>query len=290
MPVPLPFPRPPLSASSRRGFTLVEMLVAATVMTMLVLMIAGLMRGASSTIATSGRHLDADGQARQVLDQIQMDLARMLKRTDIYFQFAKQAGNDQFTFYCETPGLFATGVPSSKQSNLSLLCYRFDDAYQLERLDQGCQWTDVTFSPTAVPVLEQSNFQVLSSSVFRMEIAFLLRDGDTSLLITGTPPTPGSQAFRNLAAIIVAIAVFDSNSQKLIGSGHYPKLISALPDFNGTQSIPLGSTSSPIAGTIDPILSVWHGVINAPNFAEVAGIPPLAAQQVRIYQRIIYLQ
>jgi hypothetical protein len=45
-----------------------------------------------------------------------------------------------------------------------------------------------------------------------------------------------------------------------------------------------------VASTIDPILSNWRAAISATTFAQTAGIPAVAAQHIRVYQRIIYLQ
>lgn len=261
-----------------------------TVLSLLVLMVGVMVSSASLTVTSSKKHLTADDQARLVFDRMQMDFARMLKRGDVYFQFLKQPGNDQFTFYSETPGFFDGTTTSANQSNLSLVSYQFNSSYQMERLGQGCQWTDITFSPTSTPTINSTDFHLLSTSVFRMEIAFLIRESATSFLITSTAPTPGSQAYQNFYAVIVAIAVLDPNSQQLVSLGSYPTLISALARFTGSETIVLNSTSPPVSATIDPILSVWHTAVNAPNFAQVAGISPVAAQQVRIYQRIIYLQ
>ena len=276
----------------RRGFTLVEMLAAMAVLTILILMVTSLMRGASATIANSTDHLNADDQARMVLDRMQIDFARMLKRNDVYFQFTRdgQTGNDQFSFFSETPGFTAAGSAAAAQSNLSLVSYQFNSSYQLERLGQGYQWTDMTFSPTNAPVTQEADLHILSTSVFRMEVAFLMRQDDTHFIITSTAPTPGSQAFQNLWAVMVAIAVLDPNSQKLVNAASYPTLIAALPEFSGTQTIALSSSSAPDAAQMDPILSVWHAALNSSDFAHTAGIPQQAAQQVRIYQRIFYLQ
>lgn len=283
--------------TSRGAFTLVEVLVATSVLTLMVLMMTALLDSASLSVTSSNKYLAADDQARQAFDRMQLDFARMLKRNDVYFQFLKQSGNDQLTFYSETPGYFATSVSSTSQSNLSLVDYQFNTAYQLCRLGQGYQWTDIAFTPGSGPSINPANLHVLGNSIFRMECAFLLRAGDTSLQITSVAPTPGSASFQNLEAIVVALGVLDSNSQKLVAPGAYPTLVGALHDYPDTaagqaaaQTIALSSTSSPVASTIDPILSSWRAAITAPNFAATAGIPPAAAQQVRIYQRIIYLQ
>jgi len=275
---------------SRRGFTLVELLTASAVMLLMVAMIVVLLHTASFAIANGGKHLDADGQARQLLGRMQMDFERMLKRDDVYFRFSKLQGNDRCTFYSETSGLFAGGTAPARQSTLSLVSYQFDDSHRMVRYGQGCQWGDVAFSASTEPVLVPTNGEVISPSVFRFELAFLIRQGDTSLLLTGTPPAPGSQAFQNLRGILIAIAVLDANSQKLLQPGNYGALVAALPDFTGSQALSLADPAHPAADAVDPILSAWRAAVEAPGFASAAGIPPVVAQQVRLYQRIVYLQ
>src|ERR1700733_13755564 len=88
---PLPFTCRIMNSDRRRAFTLVEVLVATSVLTLMVLMMTALMDSASLIVTSSGRHLAADDQARQVFDRMQVDFARMLKRNDVYFNFAKPA-------------------------------------------------------------------------------------------------------------------------------------------------------------------------------------------------------
>ena len=291
-----------MNSDRRRAFTLVEVLVATSVLTLMVLMMTALMDSASLIVTSSGRHLAADDQARQVFDRMQVDFARMLKRNDVYFNFAKPAGNDSFTFYSETPGYFSVGTTSTQESNLSLVNYQITSSSELElvRLSQGYQWNNILFSPTGSVTPPSSN-HILSNSIFRMESAFVYRASDTTLQVSSVAPTPGS-GFQNLEAIIVALGVLDSDSQKLVPATAYPSLIAALHDYPdasssqaSSQTISLSSApSSPGTAsweqTIDPILSNWRSEINASNFAQTAGIPAVAARQVRVYQRIIYLQ
>lgn len=275
-------------------------MAAIAVLSILVLMFASMMSSTSATVFSGNKHLTADDQARLVLDRIQMDLARMPKRSDLYFQFLKQTGNDELTFYSETPGFFAGGTAAASESNLSLVSYQYTNTYELERLGQGCEWTDsnVAFSPTptTAPTLNSSDFHLLSSSVFRLEIGFLIRQDATHLQITATAPTPGSQAFQNFVAVVVAIAVLDPQSEAMVNTNSYSTLIAALPDFPSPtipspQTISLASTNAPNSGITDPIMSNWNYIVNQPTtFAQSAGIPVVAAQQVRLYERIIYLQ
>ncbi len=288
---------------SRRGFTLVEVLVATSVLTLMVLMLTALMNSASLTITAGNRHLAADDQARQVFDRMQVDFARMLKRNDVYFNFGKPTGNDTFSFFSESPGYFTSGTSSSAESNSSLISYEIPLPSQLTpttqnlannlcRLGQGNQWTDIAFVPGTTPAYSISNGHLLSNAIFRMESAFLYRTSDTTLQISSAAPTPGSN-FQNLEAIIVALGVLDSDSQKLVPASAYTTLVAALPDYTAATTpttISLNTPSTPSASAIDPILSSWRAAINSPTFAQTAGIPDAAARQVRVYQRIIYLQ
>jgi hypothetical protein len=271
-------------------------LVATSVLALMGVMMAVMTDSASKSISASGKHLAADDQARQVFDRMQIDFNRMLKRNDVYFSFANQSGNDSATFYSETPGVFASASPSN-QSNLSLVQYQFNSLSQLTRAGQGYQWSDIAFTPipTTAPV-PSTSAHVLSNSVFRMDIAFIQRTGNTTFQIASIPTngsfSSGSSIFPNLTAIIVAIGVLDPNSEKLVSS--YTNLVTALPEYTGSQTLNLATAPAiPTSGTtspIDPILSAWRKDINNSTFAATAGIPAPAAQQVRIYQRIFYLQ
>jgi prepilin-type N-terminal cleavage/methylation domain-containing protein len=293
--------------ASQRAFTLVEVLVATSVLTLMVLMMTALMNSASIIVMSGNRHLAADDQARQVFDRMQVDFARMLKRNDVYVNFSKPSGNDWFSFYAETPGYFSgvsTGsVTSAQESNSSLVSYQIPLSSQLTsttqslanslcRLGQGNQWTDIAFAPSNTPTYSISNGHLLSNAIFRMESAFIYRAGDTKLQISATPPAPGT-GFQNLEAIIVALGVLDADSQKLVPASAYATLVSALPDYTtatAATSVDLTSSAAQSAAAIDPILAGWRSAINSPTFAQTAGIPAAAARQVRVYQRIIYLQ
>jgi hypothetical protein len=123
-----------------------------------------------------------------------------------------------------------------------------------------------------------------------MEFAFLISQGNNTFQITATPPQPGPGAFKGFYAVIVALGVLDAGSQKLLPQGNnpFPTLIQSLPHFSGVQTLPQGGP--PDSSDIDPILSTWHTEVNKPTFASDAGISIAVAQQVRIYQRIFYLQ
>ena len=72
--------------------------------------IAQLFNSATATATMSRKHIDADEEARLVLDRMGSDLARMVKRPDVNYIFCKNTGggttgaNDAMFFYSEAPG------------------------------------------------------------------------------------------------------------------------------------------------------------------------------------------
>ena len=157
-------PAPPRRWSG--AFTLVEMLVATAVLSLLIVMVAHLFSSTVSVTTMDNKRIDADAQARVLFDRMAVDFARMVKRTDVDYLLKQPAnqqrqdasvnvtGNDQIAFYSEVPGYYpATGA----QSPVSLVAYRVNadntsGRYaKVERLGKGLVWNGV--SATDSPVL-----------------------------------------------------------------------------------------------------------------------------------------
>ena len=165
-----------LSTARRSGhaFTLAEMLVSIAVLTLLVLMLTQLMNNAAPIARTANKRMDTDTQARTVLDRIAVDLARMLKRTDVDYYIkgptnynghgnghaygqrvqTGQQGSDQIAFFSQVPGYY----PSGAQSPISLVAYRVNgnpnsaSYLMLERMGKGLPWNGASNSthPSAI--------------------------------------------------------------------------------------------------------------------------------------------
>jgi prepilin-type N-terminal cleavage/methylation domain-containing protein len=201
------------------GFTLVELLFAMTILTVIVVLMSQMVNTTAQATRSSGKRQDADSQARLVFDRMAGDLAQMLRRPDADTLFFKNTGNDVLYFYSESPAYFTNTIPSTNKNTISLIGYRinsnnplYPNTPVLERLGKGLQWTDasssntpifLTISPgSAVPTNQStlagnwSNtlgtldggytdgsdpaFQVIGELVYRMEIQFLLTDGTIS--------------------------------------------------------------------------------------------------------------
>ena len=135
-----------------RAFTLIEVLASMVVLTLLVTAMAQLLNSATSTSTGVGKRIDADSQARLVLDRMADDFSGMAKRPDIDFYFHHQAGNDALYFFSSATGYYPAVDPNgtgvATENPFSLAGYRVSDQvsggsrYELERLGRGMHWYD----------------------------------------------------------------------------------------------------------------------------------------------------
>src|SRR4051812_47443399 len=143
----------------RAAFTLAELVVSVGVLVVLVLLFTQLLKSTASITTLGHKQMDADSQARQVLDRVAVDFAQMVKRSDVDY-FAKgtaapnsvggtMAGNDLIAFFSAVPGYYPS---TGSQSPVSLVAYRVNSnsvspSYnKLERLGKGLVWNGVSSS------------------------------------------------------------------------------------------------------------------------------------------------
>jgi type II secretion system protein J len=147
-----------------RGFTLAELLVSVGVLVLLALLATQLLNSAATITTLGHKQMDADSQARQLLDRMAIDFAQMVKRSDVDYYVkssaaapsrrAPQVGNDQITFYSTVPGYYPPASSAGSQSPVSLVAYRINSQNKLERMGKGLVWnaaftnyTPVVFIP-----------------------------------------------------------------------------------------------------------------------------------------------
>lgn len=289
----------------RAAFTLVELLLAVAVLALLIILVAQLTNSAMLTTTESRKQMDAESQARTILDRIGSDLGKMVKRKDVdcylkgWNAAATMEGNDTLFFFSETIGYFS-GASLSARSPVTLVGYRINPAtpsgYALERLGQGLAWDGgngadsmpfLTYAagdgvPAPASTIEgrwpgivgaggtSPDYQAIGEQVFRFEYCYLLKDGTFS----NTPfiaPHTSVQGAQDILAIVVAIAILDNTSRKIA------------PD--------LSLLSSKLPDSAPPALmaETWRNIINDSHFATSVGLPQSAAGQVRVYQRFYYL-
>jgi hypothetical protein len=133
--------------SRRSSFTLVEMLVSITVLSLLLLLIFSIAAATLAVSDSTGRKADTSNEAKQVLDRIALDIAGMINRPDVDQFYYKGTGNDKMFFYSQQSGFFDPTVGTVGQSPVTLVGYRVNTntslnpaAPVLERLSQGMIW------------------------------------------------------------------------------------------------------------------------------------------------------
>jgi hypothetical protein len=126
---------------------LAELLVTMGVLVLLVFLFTQLLNSAATTMTSGNRRMDADSQARQLLDRMAIDFEQMLKRSDVSYyvktgttQPGNQLGNDQMAFFSALPGYYSQ---DGYNSNASLVAYRVNadsssaSYNKLERMGKG---------------------------------------------------------------------------------------------------------------------------------------------------------
>jgi hypothetical protein len=286
------------SRGYRAAFTLAELLVTVSVLALLVLLFTQLLNSAATITTLGHKQMDADSQARQLLDRMAIDFAQMVKRNDVDF-FAKgtaapktvggaMPGNDRIAFYSTVPGYYP---PSGSQSPVSVVAYRINSLSgatafnKMERLAIGLVWNAV--SPTDAPVVflpltigpsltsvtgtwpaavsstvPDTAYEVIGPQVFRFEYCYLLTDGSRSIL-------PGN--ISGMAAIVADIAVIDPKSKALLTDAQVTTLAAGLSDY----------TAGMVPGQLR---ANWQTYLDG-----ITSLPRPAISGIRLYERYFYL-
>lgn len=284
------------------GFTLAELLVSVGVLVILVLLCAQLLNNAASITTRGHKQMDADSQARQLLDRMAIDFAQLMKRSDLDF-FGKgttapnsaggvMTGNDLITFHSAVPGYYPPGATSGSQSPLSLVAYRVNSSSssssynKMERMGKGLLWNGASASSTPVvfwttitsqwPAATSSsladpdgNYEIVGPQVFRFEYCYLRINGGIAI----APPLDGNGRadVSQIAAIVADIAVIDPKSKVLLSNAQIASLAGLLADYAATM----------VPGQLH---NNWQNTLNANTT-----LPRPAVSSVRLYERFFYL-
>jgi len=248
--------------------------------------------------------MDADSEARQVFDRMAIDFAQMVKRTDVDYYVKVLGGqrnqNDQIAFYSAVPGYYpSSGAPSP----LSLVAYRVNSnpaspSYnKLERLGKGLVWNGVSTPDTPAVFLpltisatwpyatdpqlpdtsSRSAYEVIGPDVFRFEYYYKLTAG----LLTDCAPNCGSHVWRDVAAIVVAIALIDPSSKVLLADQDIATL-----NTPASSNFLVDFASDPQAGKL---LNRWQSKLNTITALPSGVSPRQTISGIRLYERYFYL-
>jgi len=292
---------------SVRGFTLTELLVTMAVLVVLVLLFAQLLNSASTTMTLGNKRMDADSQARQLLDRMAIDFDQMLKRTDISYYVKTtgntQTGNDQIAFFSAVPGYYSQ---AGYNSNASLVAYRVNadstsaSYNKLERMGKGFPLNGA-YTAAPIPLLfrdgtsnttiqgvwpaaassttPDSDYETAGPQVFRFEYYFLLSSNfiTPNQLSAGPWASIDTFSVKDVAAIVVAIAVIEPKSRVLLTTANMEKLAGT----NGQTSPLVDFTTGWAPGQL---LSTWQTALDG-----ITDMPRPAISGIRLYERYFYV-
>ncbi len=292
--------QPRLRLNTSRGFTLVELLVSLGVMALLVFFVTSLVNSAATITTLGHKQMDADSQARQFLDRMAVDFAKMVKRNDLDF-FAKgttapnsvggaMAGNDRIAFFSQLPGYYPTGSTTTTQSPVSLIAYRVNSDStnnslynKLERMGKGLVWNaatadtpvvfwatiSTTWSAATSTTTTDAAYDVVGPKVFRFEYCYLRTNG--SLVITPPLDSNGCADLSQIAAIVADMAVIDSKSKVLLTNAQITTLAAGLSDYTAGM-------------TPGQLRTNWQTYLDG-----ITNFPRPAISGIRLYERYFYL-
>jgi prepilin-type N-terminal cleavage/methylation domain-containing protein len=277
------------------GFTLAELLVSVGVLALLVLLATQLLNSAATITTLGHKQMDADSQARELLDRMAIDVMQMVKRSDVYYHLkastsatdcpstecGTQPGNDEMAFYSTVPGYYVNSPSSGQQSPVSIIGYRINVsattlANRMERLGAGLVWNGATsdksvvfwtaLDPWSYVTNPPTTTDIIGPNVFRFEYYYLLKNGTLSSI-----PWYAASSVRGMqdvAAIVADIAVVDPKSRVLVSD--LTTLAQGLRDYNG---------DGPGA-----LLAAWRSTIDTNT-----SLPRPAISGVRLYERYLCL-
>jgi prepilin-type N-terminal cleavage/methylation domain-containing protein len=217
------------------GFTLLELMVAISILVMLCGLVMQLMGSATRLTSTSKQSSDCDSEARFALSQIASDLGRRVRRPDVDAFLGKTNGNDRLFLFSETAGW----APNDRNpSTVSLVGYRIynppgSSTFQLQRFARALPWTSdggqglpfVALDDARLPVAsttlagvdqrgtggsfpsvisgndsENNFYQLLAENVVRFEVSLLRKPDPLNPTYGVQAVVPDDQVLRELAS------------------------------------------------------------------------------------------
>ena len=276
------------------AFTLTEMIISIAVLALIVLFTTRLFYSATTATTQGSKRIEADAETRPVLDRMQIDVASMLKRTDLdyYLKDAAnpQTGNDQIAFFSQVPGYYPS---TGSQSPISVVGYRINSVgssstsnNRLERLAKGLVWNGVSASdtplvflpltiagtwPTATNAAADPDYEVVGPQIFRFEYYYQLVGGNlTTTPWTGAAGHTAVNGLQDVVALEVAIALIDQKSRVLVSDAQLAAISAGLGDFDASNM------------QRGDLLAAWQATLNS-----TTTIPRSAVSAIRLAHRTL---
>lgn len=257
----------------RRAFTLLEVLVSVSILTVILLLFTQIIGVVSETWRAGVARADNFAQARVVLGLIERDVQAMVLRPDLP-AFVDDSGKTACAFYTRYPGI-GTG------RRLSLISYELTGAAadpKLQRADYGFAFTGATgpagprYGDTAkLADLGETTRQPLVEAVLAFKVQFIRVDGQLAAAYKYNSADP--LAVDNTTAVVISMVVLDSGAHGLARSSNSLSTVAAT--FDGAP--PTGETYA----------QHWRGLLSSGDLP--ANIPKPVSRGLRAFERRIVL-
>lgn len=288
---------PAARPSHRRGaggFTLAEMLVAISVLSLMLVGLATATNLVTQAWLNSVGAIDNFGKARVTLGLMDRDVQMMVMRRDLA-AFVDSAGSNPACAFYSNVQSYTGSAASMDTRTISLLQYQLhQDATgsYLQRLSYGSNFSGIPLSigtPGKLPQLSNANVrtETLSSGVVAFKWQFVDGTGTIlnppfSLAAAPTSPTPfwfdfaSPGAAYNPRVVIVSVVVMNDSAYRLAKSaGVLNTVISCFP------------TTAP-SSPYQTYSQAWNGALNQPSTAFLA-LPTAVRSGIQVFERRIPL-
>ncbi len=265
------------------GFSLVELLAAIAVLSLVLLMLSQVSLNTVQAITSSRNQMEATREARGVLDALQEDLSNLVTENGMATIFVKADGlNSQLIFVPRR-----RGSQGSTSSRFMAVSYALEGTRMVRKYSL-IPWNEVDLMSSALQSLATGSESVVADGVLRFELVLLLDTGElVSLATTGSwkdtnwngvalsdsysalylSGTTVNSSQAKVRALTVAVATMDGQSVRLPNAQNMSATLS---------STAIGKTP----------LESWTSVINA---GKLVPAPRPAASALRILQETYFL-
>ncbi len=237
------------SSSTGSGFTLIEMLVAVSIMSFMLLMMAQITGLAEQAWRTEQNRIDNFAKARSMVDMFNDDLQRAVFRGDLpifgtgaptatptvtgsgLYYFPNTSLSFTTAFYTRLPGVPASA--STPVRDVSLVSYALNSSNQgvdqvvLQRSDLAVPWSssqNLLFQGNIQTVLQNSpaTAREVAPGVVGFRVAFRLSDG--TMIDPGQGSYTGYNSANPVVAVDIGVAVIGKQSLVLLSSSQIQKI------------------------------------------------------------------
>jgi hypothetical protein len=249
----------------RAAFTLLELLTAFCVLTLLILLMSQMWSAAGASAQEGKRRIDNSSKARSTLDVFARDVRCGIFRSDLA-AFVNDGGTTAISLYTQRPGVGAD------VRNLSLVIYQIDkDKARLRRGTMPLRWTDDAEKIS----LGNTNTLPETASITPEDVANgILRAGIYFVDSSGTISKTYSNKTR---AVGITLATVDEETLKVLSSAQLARLTAH------DQVLPDDPSSSPT----QTLKGFWEAKIATSGFFD--GYPSQLRSGLRIFERYVML-